>query len=82
MIVIRTMGVEASIEGYSWYCQDRDVEAMLRATLDPDGPSGSDPNPDATAIKNLKKILPDLTVVSQTPLVKEPLYPPIAARLY
>ena len=42
-------GVTAVIDGYQWRARDLHVAKMLNALLDPDGPSGADPDPDRTA---------------------------------
>ena len=46
---IRIGIIEATIDGYQWTSKNKALKNMLNAMLDPDGPSGSDPNPDETA---------------------------------
>ena len=43
---IQWAGVEATIDGYEWVCEDEDVLALLNGFLDEEGPSGGDPEPD------------------------------------
>ena len=46
---IRIGIIEATIDGYKWTSKSESLKDMLNALLDPDGLSGSDPNPDETA---------------------------------
>ncbi len=46
---IKVLNKKYTIEDYKWSGPDKIVVNMLNSFLDPDGPSGSDPNPDATA---------------------------------
>lgn len=52
MVKIRIMpGLEATIEGYHWTCDNPAFEKVLNNMLSSCGPSGSDPNPDLTAAR-------------------------------
>lgn len=46
---IEVLGKKYTIEDYKWTGPDKTTVSMLNSFLDLDGPSGSDPNPDATA---------------------------------
>lgn len=48
---------KARIEGYVWTCEDKALQRLLNALLSPFGPSGSDPNPDASAAEAAVKTL-------------------------
>jgi hypothetical protein len=49
---ITILGDTATIDSYRWSCPANPLtEAMLNARLDPDGPAGSDPNPDLNAAR-------------------------------
>lgn len=50
---IKIMNKNYTITDYKWSGQDEVVVAMLSSFIDPDGPSGADPNPDATAAQNV-----------------------------
>jgi len=47
--IIEVNGIRATINGYQWTSSNKDLEQTLNLMLDPYGPSGADPNPDATA---------------------------------
>jgi hypothetical protein len=51
-VTIRIFGEIAKVVGYKWHCTDPEVLDMLQVTLHPDGPWGSDPNPDYTVAKD------------------------------
>jgi len=40
----------AVIDGWQWASKNTKLEAYLNARLDPDGPSGADPQPERTAV--------------------------------
>lgn len=46
---VKVFGVQATITDMQWSSDFEDLTKMLQSMLDPDGPSGSDPNPDYTA---------------------------------
>lgn len=46
---IEVLNRKYTIDEYKWSGPDKRVVSMLNSFLDPEGPSGSDPNPDATA---------------------------------
>lgn len=48
---IKVLNKEYTITDYKWSGPNKMVVRMLNSFLDPDGPSGSDPNPDATAAR-------------------------------
>lgn len=51
-VTIRIFGEIATVSSYKWYCDDPEVLDLLQVTLDPDGPWGSDPDPDRTVAKD------------------------------
>lgn len=64
-------GEEATIQQYKWTAKDESFTRLLNSLLDPDGPSGSDPNPDLTAAREIAKLL-DGEVVSFQEMFVEP----------
>ena len=50
---IEVLNREYTIKDYKWSGPDKVVVDMLNSFLAPEGPSGSDPNPDATAAQNV-----------------------------
>lgn len=48
---IKVLNKEYTIDGYKWSGPNKTVVGMLNSFLNPYGPSGSDPNPDATAAR-------------------------------
>lgn len=46
---IKVLKKNYTITDYKWSGPNKTVVKMLDSFLDPDGPSGSDPNPDTTA---------------------------------
>lgn len=46
---VRIGGATATIDGYEWTTSNPTLKRMLDKLLDPNGPSGADPNPDHTA---------------------------------
>lgn len=51
--IIEVLGKKYTIKDYKWTGPDKTTVKMLNSFLDPDGPSGSDPNPDATAAQKV-----------------------------
>jgi len=49
-------GHVAVIDGYKWASKHQMLEDLLNSKLDPDGPRGDDPNPDATAAQAAIKL--------------------------
>ena len=47
----------ATIDGYEWTSDDKNLAEYLNTMLDPLGPSGADPNPDLTAAQEAVKEL-------------------------
>ncbi len=54
---IKALGKNYTIDGYKWSGPDKGMVRIFNSYLDPDGPSGADPNPDATAAFELAKTL-------------------------
>lgn len=50
---IKIMNENYIITDYKWSGPDKVVVDMLNSFIDPEGPSGADPNPDATAAQNV-----------------------------
>jgi hypothetical protein len=50
---IKITGITATCNGYNWTSEDDAIADFLNALLHPLGPSGSDPNPDATAAQEV-----------------------------
>lgn len=50
---IKILDEEYTIDGYEWSGLNKTVVNMLDSFLSPNGPSGSDPNPDATAAQRV-----------------------------
>lgn len=48
-VVVQIGGIQATIDGYEWTSDDRQLTAILNALLLSAGPSGNDPHPDLTA---------------------------------
>lgn len=48
---------KAVIKEYKWTSANLGLQDVLNDLLEPDGPSGSDPNPDETAAKEAVKLL-------------------------
>ena len=44
-------GSTAIVDDYEWFSSNKELERDLNAILDPDGPSGADPNKDYHAAK-------------------------------
>ena len=49
MVEVKIAGIAARINEYVWTSDNKDLEKLLNSMLDPEGPSGGDPNPDYTA---------------------------------
>lgn len=49
MVRVKIAGITARINEYVWTSDNKDLEKLLNSMLDPEGPSGADPNPDYTA---------------------------------
>ena len=49
--------VKAVIQDYKWSCSNKHLERLLNTQLDPDGPSGADPNPDGTAAQEAATLM-------------------------
>jgi len=47
----------AVIDGWKWASKSKKLEDYLNAMLDPDGPSGADPQPERTAVDMAIKTL-------------------------
>jgi len=72
---IRILGQEATITGYRWASADAALAAMLNARLDPDGPAGSDPNPDLNAARAAAEAFKgELVSYDETPFDPEAIY--------
>lgn len=50
---IEILSKKYTIDSYKWSGPNKEVVNMLNSFLDLNGPSGSDPNPDATAAQNV-----------------------------
>lgn len=46
-------GEQYTIDEYVWSGPTKGIVDMLNSSLDTEGPSGSDPNPDATAARDI-----------------------------
>lgn len=55
--IVEINGTRAVIRDYVWHSTDKALETVLNTLLDPLGPSGADPNPDATAAEEAVKRL-------------------------
>lgn len=72
---IRILGQEATIAGYRWTGADASLVAMLNAMLDPDGPAGSDPNPDLNAARAAAEAFKgEVLSYEETPFDPEAIY--------
>lgn len=54
-IIEMPTGDKATITDYKWSSDNKVLEQALNLMLDPDGSSGSDPNPDHTAAMQIVK---------------------------
>jgi len=54
----------ATIDGWEWTGDNEALIALLNANLDPDGPSGADPDPDGNEAKRIAELFKG-EVVSQ-----------------
>ncbi len=54
---IKVLNEEYTIKDYKWSGPNKTVVNMLDSFLSPNGPSGSDPNPDATAALKIENKL-------------------------
>ena len=50
-------GEQAVLRGWHWICTDKSWEDILNDMLDPDGPSGADPQPAINEARRIAKIL-------------------------
>ncbi|RYX80929.1 hypothetical protein EON83_26325 [bacterium] len=48
-VTVRMFCNIATVKDYEWHCDNPKVLDLLNATLEPDGPSGADPDPDYSA---------------------------------
>jgi hypothetical protein len=54
---IKAGELTATIAGYKWTSENEEFARLLNAQLDPNGPSGADPNPDYTAAMRIAEYL-------------------------
>lgn len=55
--IVEINGKRAVVKDYHWSSADEALATMLNALLNPNGPSGADPNPDGTAAEEAVKRL-------------------------
>lgn len=55
--IIKVEGVKATIDDYKWTSKNEELQDFLNSLLDPNGPSGGDPNPDLHAAQAAVQIL-------------------------
>lgn len=45
-VIIEIEGIPATIDGYTWSCEDSEIESLLNSFIPEEGPTGWDPYPD------------------------------------
>ena len=50
---IRTSQGEATIDGWKWTSENKELATVLNQELDPAGPSGADPDPDGNEARRM-----------------------------
>ena len=68
---VKIYGQTATIDGWKWTGEDEELVALLNSMLDPNGPSGADPDPGGNEAARVAKELGG-EMVSRDPVESEP----------
>jgi hypothetical protein len=55
-VLVELGGILAAFEEGEWKCDDPSTKAVLDTLVDPEGPSGADPDPDMTMAEKAKRV--------------------------